>query len=101
MAKPLVQNQSTKDDPVISEIPEACSTEKAAVEFMEKQRWGDHPACPRCGDLDVYQMKDSVTGERQANGRWRCHGCNDESTVRICRVFERTGLGLRRWNYAF
>ena len=39
-----VQNRSTKDDPVIVALPAACSNEKAAVEFMEAQRWGDHPA---------------------------------------------------------
>src|SRR6266568_919669 len=73
-----IQNRSTKDDEVIADIPAACADEKAAVEFMEKQRWGDHPACPRCGDLSVYQMKDAKTGERQANFRWRCHGCKEQ-----------------------
>ncbi|VAW96651.1 hypothetical protein MNBD_GAMMA23-782 [hydrothermal vent metagenome] len=49
----------------------ACADEKSAVEFLEKQRWGDHPACPRCGDMDVYQMKDKEGKERQANFRWQ------------------------------
>jgi transposase-like protein len=96
-----VQNRSTKDDPIIAALPVACSDEKAAVEFMEAQRWGDHPACPRCGDLDVYQMKDAKTGERQANFRWRCHGCKDQFTVRIGTVFEDSRIPLRHWCYAF
>src|SRR6266849_4508217 len=96
-----VQNRSTKDDETIAAIPAACADEKAAVVFMEKQRWGDHPACPRCGDLDVYQMKDAKTGERQANFRWRCHGCKEQFTVRIGTVFEDSRIPLRHWCYAF
>jgi len=99
--KAKVQNRSTKDDPVIAELPAACSNEKAAVEFMEAQRWGDHPACPRCGDLDVYEMKDAKTGERQANFRWRCHGCKEQFTVRIGTVFEDSRIELRHWCFAF
>jgi len=97
----LVQNQSTKSDPIISALPKACQDETAAVEFMEKQRWGDHPACPRCGDLDVYQMKDAKTGERQANYRWRCRGCKDQFTVRIGTVFEESRIPLMHWCFAF
>ena len=96
-----VQNRSTKNDPVLMAIPAACSDERAAVEFMEKQRWGDAPGCPRCGDMDVYQMKDSVTGERQANYRWRCKGCKQQFTVRIGTVFEDSRIELRHWCYAF
>lgn len=33
--KTKVQNRSTKNDPIIQEIPLACADEKAAVEFME------------------------------------------------------------------
>lgn len=100
-SKRQVQNESTKDDPVISAIPAACADEKAAVEFMEAQRWGDHPACPRCGDLNVYQMKDSKTGERQADFRWRCRGCKEQFTVRIGTVFEDSRAPLKHWAYAF
>lgn len=71
------------------------------MEFMEKQRWGDKPYCPRCGDFDVYQMKDSKTGERQANFRWRCHGCKGQFTVRIGTVFEDSRAELRHWCFAF
>ena len=62
MAK--VQNRSTKNDPVLEALPLACADEAAAVAFMELQRWGEHPACPRCGSLNVYQMRDSKTGEQ-------------------------------------
>lgn len=96
-----VQNRSTKNDPVLTAIPLACSDERAAVEFMEAQRWGDCPACPRCGDTDVYQMRDQKTGERQANYRWRCKGCKKQFTVRIGTILEDSRIELRHWCYAF
>jgi len=101
MAK--VQNRSTKNDPTLEAIPLACADEKAAVEFMEKQRWGDHPACPRCGSLNVYQMRDSKTGERQADYRWRCREKHpsQQFTVRTGTVFEDSRAELRHWCFAF
>ncbi len=61
--KTKVQNRSTKNDPIIKEIPMACADEKSAVEFLEEQRWGDMPVCPCCGSVDVYQMQDSKNSE--------------------------------------
>jgi transposase-like protein len=102
---PKVQNTSTKGDPTIEALPRACCDEKAAYEFMEKQRWGDHPCCPRCGSLDVYQMK-SKSGERQADFRWRCRDCASvnakaQYTVRTGTVFEESRAELKHWCYAF
>ena len=101
MAK--VQNRSTKNDPTLEAIPLACADEKAAVEFMEKQRWGEHTACPRCGSLNVYQMRDSKTGERQADYRWRCREKHpsQQFTVRTGTVFEDSRAELRHWCFAF
>lgn len=101
MNKQQVQNRSTKKDPVLQEIPLACANEFAAVKFIEKQRWGSHPACPRCGDMDVYQMVDSKKGGRQANFRWRCRGCKEQFTARIGTVFEDSRIPLRHWCFAF
>ena len=96
-----VQNCSTKNDPVLVELPLACASEAAAVEFMEKQRWGELPCCPLCGSVAVYQMKDAKTGERQANYRWRCRDCKQQYTVRKCTVFEDSRIELRHWCFAF
>lgn len=101
MAK--VQNRSTKGDPVLEALPLACADEKAAVEFMEKQRWAGHPACPRCGSINVYAMTDAGTGERQANFRWRCREKHpaQQFTVRVGTVFEDSAIPLRHWCFAF
>ena len=102
--KRKVQNESTKNDPVITELPAACADEALAVEFMEQQRWGDHPACPFCGSENVYKMMDSKDPtKRQANFRWRCREkeCHQQFTVRIGTVFEDSRAPLRHWAFAF
>jgi transposase-like protein len=86
---------------LIDEIPLACCDETAAVEFLEKQRWGSTPACVRCGSVNVYQMKDAKTGERNARYLWRCHDCKEQYTVRIGTVYEESRIPLRHWCYAF
>lgn len=84
-----------------AQIPAACADERAAVEFMERQRWGDTPCCPRCGDTAVYQMRDSKTGERQVNYRWRCRGCKQQFTVKVGTIMEDSPIPLRHWCLAF
>lgn len=86
---------------VIENLPLACSDELTAVEFLEKQRWGKTPCCVRCGSVDVYQMKDSKTGERNTRYLWRCRDCKEQYTVRIGTVYEESRIELRRWCYAF
>lgn len=86
---------------VIQNIPLACSDEHAAVEFFEQQRWGDTPCCVKCGSVDVYQMKDAKTGERNKRYLWRCHDCKEQYTVRIGTVYEESRLPLKHWAYAF
>jgi len=85
---------------VLQEIPLACIDETAAVEFMEKQRWGNMPACPHCGCIEVHKMK-SNNGERNKRFLWRCYGCKKQFTVRIGTVFEDSRMPLRIWCYAF
>lgn len=86
---------------VIGNIPLACSDELAAVEFLEKQRWGNDPACVKCGSVEVYKMKDAKTGERNSRYLWRCRDCKDQYTVRIGTVYEESRIELRHWCYAF
>ncbi len=86
---------------VIDNIPLACSDELAAVEFLEKQRWGNDPACVKCGSVEVYKMKDAKTGERNSRFLWRCRDCKEQYTVRIGTVYEESRIELRHWCYAF
>lgn len=86
---------------VVENIPLACSNELAAVEFFEKQRWGSDPCCVKCGSVNVYQMKDAKTGERNKRFLWRCRDCKEQYTVRIGTVYEESRIELRHWAYAF
>src|SRR5436309_2683617 len=85
---------------IVSALPRACSDERAAVEFLERQRWGASPACPRCGATDVYQMR-GRDGKRNKRFLWLCRGCGEQFTVRIGTVFEDSRIPLRHWCYAF
>ena len=86
--------------PMLEALRKATVNEYEAVTFLEQQRWGTDPACPRCGDLDVYQMK-GTDGNRNKDYRWRCRGCKSMFTVRTNTVFEESRLALRVWVYAF
>ncbi len=85
---------------VIDQIPLACSSELAAVEFMEEQRWGKTPGCVHCGSVEVYKMTDKA-GQRNARFLWRCKDCGKQYTVRIGTVYEESRIELRHWCYAF
>jgi transposase-like protein len=86
---------------VVEDMPLVCSNELAAVEFFEKQRWGNTPACVKCGSVEVYKMKDAKTGERNSRYLWRCRDCKEQYTVRIGTVYEESRIELRHWAYAF
>jgi transposase-like protein len=86
---------------VIRDMPRVCSDELAAVEFFEKQRWGDTPCCVRCGSVNVYKMTDAQTGARNSRFLWRCRDCKEQYTVRIGTVYEESRIELRHWAYAF
>lgn len=90
----------TNKSNLVAELPKACADEGAAVELMERQRWGDTPACPRCGDCEVVQMKDK-DGNRNKRFLWRCKGCKKQYTVRVGTIMEDSPIPLRFWCLAF
>ncbi len=93
---------ATDKSATVAEIPLACADEKAAVAFMEKQRWGDKPQCPRCDSENVYQMRARATGERNKNFKWCCKDCDKYTfTVKTDTVMSGSPIPLRHWCYAF
>lgn len=94
-------HHSLSKSDVIEDMPAACSDELTAVEFFEKQRWGDAPVCVHCGSIHVYKMTDLTTGGRNMRFLWRCRDCKRQYTVRIGTVYEETRINLRHWCYAF
>jgi transposase-like protein len=91
---------ASKKTALESRIPMACADEAAAVAFLEAQRWGDAPNCPRCGDTDVAMMK-AKDGTRNARFLWRCKGCKQQYTVRVGTIMEDSPIPLRHWCLAF
>jgi len=87
---------------IVSEIPAACGDEAAAVEFIERKRWPNGAACPHCGSVAVYPMKDK-DGGRSKRFLWKCREkeCGKQFTVRIGTVFEDSRVPLRFWVLAF
>jgi transposase-like protein len=92
----MIKNTS----PILAALKVAAMNETAAVAFLEQQRWGNAPACPRCGAAEFYKMT-GVDGARNKDYRWRCRGCLKMFTVRTGTIFEETRLPLRVWVYAF
>jgi transposase-like protein len=88
---------------IIEEIRIACQDELKAVEFFEKQRWGDTPCCVHCGCVgNVYKMVDNKDpSKRNKRFLWRCKDCKKQYTVRIGTVYEESRIPLRHWCYAF
>ena len=86
--------------PILAALRQATVNEGQAVAFLERQRWGDTPGCPRCGDVNVYRMT-GMGSERNKDYRWRCRGCRTMFTVRTGTIFEESRLPLRVWVYAF
>ncbi len=84
---------------VLRAIPKACVDETAAVEFLEKQRWGDTPTCPHCGSDNVTKMQ-AKDGTRNKRFLWRCHACKEQFTVRVGMIMEDSRIPLRVWCHA-
>jgi len=95
------EHPELKASELIRELPLSLANEAAAVAFLEKQRWGGEPKCAHCESLDVYQMTDAATGQRNQRFLWRCRSCKKQFTVRVGTIFESSHLALRHWCYAF
>lgn len=91
----MIKNTS----PILKALRAATQSEQAAVEFLEAQRFGQTPYCPKCGSVEVYKMI-GVDGQRNKDYRWRCRDCAVMFTVRTGTPFEETRLPLRVWVYA-
>lgn len=97
----MKRGQKAPADPLLEAMRLACADEPSAVAFLEARRWGGAPACMRCGDVNVYQMRDAKTGTRNKDFRWRCRGCKKMFSVRTGTVLEESRLALSVWVFAF
>src|SRR3977135_2913087 len=86
MAKADIQNAAfTNDD--------------KAREAFEAVRWPGGPVCPQCGNLDQEKIAKGQ-GKATRPGLYYCAACNDQFTVTVGTVMERSKISLSKWLFA-
>jgi len=65
-----------------------------AREWLEALLWPDGPVCPHCGLIGAaYRMN----GKTQRAGLCECKGCEEQFTVTVGTVLERSHIPLHKW----
>jgi len=75
--------------------------EDEARETLERLRWGDKAACPRCGSTDVTKVEPNPA-KKIRKGLYRCRDCrrnkrNNQFTVTVGTIFEDSHIPLYVW----
>jgi len=70
---------------------------EAAREWLEALLWPDGTICPHCGLIGAAYTLRSKT---QRPGLYKCKGCDQQFTVTIGTVFERSHIPLNKWLFA-
>ncbi len=65
---------------------------ESCIEHLERVRWGDTPACPHCGALNVARK-----AENDRIGRWSCRECKSSFNVLSGTIFQKTKIPLQKW----
>lgn len=74
----------------------AFTDENKAREALEAVRWPQGPICPHCGNVDQDKLA-KATGKAVRPGLWYCAACNDQFTVTVGTVMERSHVPLTKW----
>jgi transposase-like protein len=75
----------------------ALAEEQKAIEFFERERWGDAPECPHCQSREVVKVMDRTGRQRSPRFLWRCHKCHRQFTVQIGTIMECSRIRLSVW----
>ena len=67
-----------------------------AEAWFAKERWGDHPACPECGSLNVQ----SGAAHKTMHYRCREKECRKRFSVKTGTVMQASNLGYQTWAIA-
>lgn len=82
----------------ISQLAKYFSDEDAARELLEKMRWPNGAACPRCGGSDPYKLTPRATSKKPGRkGLYKCRACRKQFTVTVGTVFEDSHIPLSKW----
>lgn len=77
----------------IGQFEEMFPDEDACKTYLVSQRWPDGVACPRCGNVKVYELEHKAW-------HWQCEACGDDGyrfSIIVGTVFENTNQPLRNW----
>lgn len=74
----------------------AYTNEDKAREALEAVRWPDGPMCPHCGNIDQDKIAKG-TGKAIRPGLYYCAACNDQFTVTVGTVMERSKIPISKW----
>lgn len=82
----------------ISLLAKYFSDEDAARELLEKMRWPNGAACPRCGGADPSKLTPRATSKKPGRkGLYKCRACRKQFTVTVGTVFEDSHIPLSKW----
>jgi len=69
-------------------------TDDACKQYLTARRWPQGVHCPRCGNVDVYPVKNRPF-------HWQCTKCVEKGgyrfSVLVGTIFENTNVGLKTW----
>ena len=81
-----------KDHMSLAEFLGHFPDEDSCKRFIESERWGDEPACPRCGSVKVWRIKGGMG--------FKCGDCpvkENRFSVRTGTIMQDSRLSLRKW----
>ena len=74
----------------------AFTNDDAARETLEAMRWPYGPYCPHCGNSDQEKIARGQ-GKAHRPGLYYCAACNDQFTVTVGTVMERSKIPISKW----
>ena len=70
---------------------EEYSTDESALRYFGRMRWGDKPACVKCG------CSGRLTAQKKFPGRWWCGDCRSYFTALTGTPLEYGKIRMRKW----
>src|ERR1700676_5056726 len=78
-------------------MPSPFDDDAAARELLERLRWPDGPACPRCDARDPNVFKIGGAKHSHRDGLYQCKPCRQQFTVTVGTALERQRIPLSTW----
>jgi len=71
--------------------------EDKARTYLEAQRWPDGAICPHCGGYERIYPVEANLAKKVRKGLYQCNDCDQQFTVTVGTVFERSKVPLHKW----